>query len=588
MTEQKIERVDSLPLILYWLTKMRIQEAIDTIWQPHLCWQGLSYGQLAVLFIAYVVYMRTHRLSGVEAWVVSHLATLEKLTSWTIRPKEATDDRVGHMVEEIGREEEAAVRFQRQVGQNLIQAYALPAEVVRYDTTSFSVHHAAPEEGQEQGLLRFGHSKDHRADLLQFKQGLGTLDPAGVPMFTNTLGGQAADDPQYFPAWQEMVKTIGHSHFLYVADCKAAALATRAAIDHEQGFYLFPLPMTGETPDLLGQWVLKPPVPVAEIYLPDVTDKKGNPVLVGYGFSMERSMQCTLEDDTVYTWTERWLVTQSLTHARRQQTALQEKLAKTTAELSRLKAKPDETRDGYQARAEHVLKQRQLECLLTVTAVESTTTQKQYENRGRPGANSPYTLVEERQLQLELQPNQTAIEEQRLLAGWRIYVINLPSASLSLEQAMAYYRDEWLVEHGFHRFKQGSLPALPLFLRLDERIRGLMLLLMVALQALTLLEFVSQRQLKANQATIAGLVPGNPKMKTDHPSAERILAQFEGLHLLIEETETHRNARIIELLTPVQQRLLALLDIPATIYDLNFSQPVQNSLIHLLSGVSTA
>jgi transposase len=203
------------------------------------------------------------------------------------------------------------------------------------------------------------------------------------------------------------------------------------------------------------------------------------------------------------------------------------------------------------------------------------TTQKQYENPGRPGAHSPYTLAVERHPHLELQLNQTTIEEQRLLAGWRIYVINLPAASLSLEQAMSYYRDEWLVEHGFHRFKKGSLPALPLFLRLDERIRGLMLLLMVALQALTLLEFVSQRQLKANHETIAGLVPGNPKMKTDHPSAERILAQFEGLHLFIEETETHLNARLIESLTLVQQRLLALLDIPETIYALNFSQPVQ-------------
>jgi transposase len=440
------------------------------------------------------------------------------------------------------------------------------------------VYHAAPEEGQKKGLLGFGHSKDHRADLVQFKQGLGSLDPAGVPLFTNTVAGPVADDPLYLPAWQEMVKTIGHAHFLYVADCKAASLATRAAIDYGRGFYLFPLPMTGETPDLLRQWVLSPPVPVTEIYLPDVTDKNGKPLLVGYGFNMERSMQCTLENGTVHTWTERWLVTQSLAHARRQQTALQEKLTKTTTELTRLKAQSDETRDNYQARAERILKQRQLEGLLTVTAREDRTTKKQFESRGRPGANSPYTLVEERHLHLELQPNQTAIEEQRLLAGWRIYVINLPSASLSLEQAMAYYRDEWLVEHGFHRFKQGSLPALPLFLRLDERIRGLMLLLMVALQALTLLEFVSQRQLKANHETIAGLVPGNPKMKTEHPSAERILAQFEGLHLFIEQTETHLNASMIELLTPVQQRLLALLDIPKTIYALNFSHPVQKFL----------
>ena len=578
MTEQRIERVDSLPLILYWLTKMRIQEGIDALWQPHPYWKGLSYGQLAVLFIAYVLYMHTHRLSGMEAWVVSHRATLEKQTGWTIRPKEATDDRVGHLVEVIGREEEAAVCFQRQVGQNLIQAYGLPTETARYDTTSFSVYHAAPEAGQGQGLLRFGHSKDHRSDLVQFKQGLGSLDPAGVPLFTNTVAGQAADDPLYFPAWQEMVKTIGHTRFLYVADCKAAALATRAAIDHQQGLYLFPLPMTGETPDLLRQWVLKPPVASAEIYLPDVTDKQGHPVLVGYGFSLERSMQCSLEDATVHTWTERWLITQSLAHARRQQTALQEKLAKTSAELSHLKAQPEESLPEYQARAERILNQRQLEGLLTVTAVETTTTQKHYENRGRPGANSPYTLVEERHLHLDLQRQETAIEEQLRLAGWRIYVLNLPAARISLEQAMAYYRDEWLVEHGFHRFKKGSLPALPLFLRLDERIRGLMLLLMVALQALTLLEFVTRRQLMTNQETIAGLVPSNPRMKTDHPSAERILAQFEGVHLFIEETETQLNARVIELLTPVQQRLLALLGIPETVYALNFSRPVQKFL----------
>ncbi len=102
----RIERVDSLPLIIYWLTKMRIQEAIDTIWHAHPCWQGLSYGQLAVLFIAYVLYMHTHRLSGMEGWVVSHRTILERLTGWSIRLKEATDDRLGHLLEVMGREEE--------------------------------------------------------------------------------------------------------------------------------------------------------------------------------------------------------------------------------------------------------------------------------------------------------------------------------------------------------------------------------------------------------------------------------------------------------------------------------------------------
>ena len=573
MTGQKVERVDSLPLILYWLGKMHIREVIDSIWHPHAYWQGLSYGQLAVLFIAYVLYQHTHRLSGMEAWVVSHSTTLEKLTGWTIRPKEATDDRVGHMIEMLGRDEEEAVRFQRQIGQHLIQAYELPTDVVRYDTTSFNVYHAPPETGKGKGLLSFGHSKDHRADLLQFKQGLGCLDPAGVPLYTNTVGGQAGDDPLYLPAWQEMVKTIGHPNFLYVADCKAAALETRAEIDHGGGSYLFPLPMTGNIPDHLRQWVQKPPVSVGEIYLPGIVDKEGKPLLVGYGFSLERSMQCKLQDGTVHTWTERWLVTQSLAHAQRQKRSLQDRLTKSVDALNSLKAQSDETCDDYRERAERIIKQQHLEGLLTIKVVEQKTSRKQYEHRGRPTADSPYMLIEERHLRLEFQRNETAIQEQQLLAGWRIYAVNLPPVSLSLEQAMAYYRDEWLVEHGFHRFKKGSLPTLPLFLRLDERIRGLMLLLMLALQALTLLEFVSQRQLKAKQETIAGLVPGNPKMKTDHPSAERILTQFEGLHLLVEETDTLVSAKMVEELTPVQRRLLTLLDIPETVYALGFSLP---------------
>ncbi len=69
----------------------------------------------------------------------SERTTLEKLTGWTIRLKEAADDCMGHAIEMIGRDEEAALRFQRQVGENLIQAYALPTNVVRYNTTSFNV-----------------------------------------------------------------------------------------------------------------------------------------------------------------------------------------------------------------------------------------------------------------------------------------------------------------------------------------------------------------------------------------------------------------------------------------------------------------
>ena len=74
-----------------------------------------------------------------------------------------------------------------------------------------------------------------------------------------------------------MAKTIGHTEFLFVADRKAAALETRATIDKEGGYYLFPMPMTGDTPEELKRSVLDPPVELQDILLEPVTDDKEGP-----------------------------------------------------------------------------------------------------------------------------------------------------------------------------------------------------------------------------------------------------------------------------------------------------------------------
>ncbi len=574
-TKERIERVDSLPLIIYWLVKMKFHTIIDAIWKPHGNWQGLSYGQLALLFATYVLHRRTHRLSGMEEWQVSHQTVLEEVTGWELELKDSTDDRVGQLLTILGSEEEPIQNFQRQMGRHLIRAYDLPTKVGRYDTTSFSVHHEPPSSSDEGegGVLSWGHSKDRRPDLLQFKQGLGTLDPAGVPIFTNTIAGQAADDPLYVPAWREMKQAIGHSNFLFVADCKAAALATRATIDLEQGYCLFPLPMTGNVPAELQRLVLKSPDALQPVILEGVLDEDGQPLQVGIGFSVEKEMRAELEDGTIHIWTERWLVAQSTAHAHRQRQSLQQRLRKAEQKFQRMRPKKDENTTEFQLRAERVLQHYHVTNFITLNVTETVTPHKKYIGPGRPGPNRSYEMVEKRQFHCHYQRNEAAIQQQMELAGWRIYVTNTADTQMTLNQAVTYYRDEWIAERGFHRFKTGSRPALPLCVRLPTRIRGLMLLLTVALQALTLLDFVAQRQLAAEQETISGLVPGNPKMKTARPSAERLLAQFTNLHLLINETQSLVSGKLVETLTPLQKRILALLDVPETIYLLTFNRP---------------
>ena len=249
----KVEEIDQIPMIAHMIKNMRVDILIDKIWPVHGNHQGLTHGQLAILFIIYVIHMLNHRFSYMEEWVIKHKTVLEEVTGWKIGDKDATDDMICALVGRLGGNDAKLMEFQRSHGQHIISAYELPTGCARYDTTSVNVHHST--ENNVKGILNFGHSKDNRPDLLQFKQGLGTLDPAGVPLLTETMAGNCADDTRYVPVWREMSRTIGHTEFLYVADCKAASLENRAVIDQENGFYLFPLPMTGTVPEELKRHI---------------------------------------------------------------------------------------------------------------------------------------------------------------------------------------------------------------------------------------------------------------------------------------------------------------------------------------------
>jgi hypothetical protein len=69
LNQTKSERVDDLPVVIQWLSQMRIEQLIDQeLPEPHGNRQGLSYGQLAVLLLSYIVTQADHRLCAVEHW----------------------------------------------------------------------------------------------------------------------------------------------------------------------------------------------------------------------------------------------------------------------------------------------------------------------------------------------------------------------------------------------------------------------------------------------------------------------------------------------------------------------------------------
>jgi transposase len=563
LLEISSERIDDIPVIVEWLLQMEIAKLLDkNLSRLHGNHQGLSYGQLSVLLLTYIITQADHRLCAVEAWVKAHQQILELSTGWLIGEKDTSDDRLARVVEELGKQSEAIRQIEIKLGRHLIRAYELPTEIARADTSSFSVNHQHLE-CESESLLRYGHSKDKRPDLLQYRQLLATLDPLGIPLVSATLGGNGADDPLYFPTWQQMVKVIGHKEFVFIADCKAGAIATRALIAGNGGVYCFPVPMSGQHRQYIKQWVLDPPTESVDIRLPRQDE---NEAAVGKGFEVKLGkFWLNPETNKWVRWHERYLVVYSHSLAQSSIRGQQQRIHKAQAVLEKLAAKPGNNPEQLNSKIESILKRYRVSDFFSTIVTEEIQTVTRHVRRGRPSKKSPTEKVRRISLQLHIQQIDNAIKEAETLMGWRLYVTNAPLTKLSLPQAVSYYRDEWLLERGFHRFKRGSLPALPIYFQNQDRIAGLMFLLNIALRVFTLMEFVVRQALQQTQQSLAGLYDGNPKRKTARPSAEQMLQVFCGLTLYFLPDSTIFITPINEL----QKQILLLMKMPESLYQLN-------------------
>ena len=64
------ERLDELPLLVYWLQQMRVDVIMDSVLgPPHGNGDGLSYGEVAWVFLTHMVTRCTHFLNPVEEWL---------------------------------------------------------------------------------------------------------------------------------------------------------------------------------------------------------------------------------------------------------------------------------------------------------------------------------------------------------------------------------------------------------------------------------------------------------------------------------------------------------------------------------------
>ena len=230
------ERVDDVALLIGQMVKMGLPEVLDRHIPRHWKQRGLSWGWTAVLWLAHILTEGDHRKVSVEAYIKGMKHTLSRLTAQAIEPLDFSDDRLGHLLKHLSKS-----RYWHGIEQDLnersIEVHALPQNVIRCDATTVSGDH----EVTAGGLLQFGHSKDDPTRP-QIKVMMGSLDPLGMPLSTDVLSGERADDGLYIPLIDRIRAGLSKSGLLFVGDCKMSALDTRGHIVRHQHVYLSPLP----------------------------------------------------------------------------------------------------------------------------------------------------------------------------------------------------------------------------------------------------------------------------------------------------------------------------------------------------------
>lgn len=559
MSEQKlevqIEPVEDLPILLAKLERMRIRELVDRHFKTHGNWQGCSPGTLVVIWLTYILSEGDHRLSEVQEWVVARVNTLGLCLQTSIRAEDVSDDRLAIVLSQLGQDQDWQ-QFESNMTKGLLRIYDLKSSLVRLDSTSGSGYWQVTENG----LFQFGHSKDHRPDLRQFKVMLATLDPLGLAVGIQVVSGEKADDPLYVPAIEQVRKNTGRSGLLYVGDSKMMSLETRLHLVADGDYYLGPFSKV-QMPDEVLLKLLAPAIQ-GEQALEEV-ERNDEIIATGFETSVELTGQ---QGEKEIKWTERRLVVRSLQHAKSATKALETRLAQAEEELSSLN-KRGQGREHFQdtesleRAAQAVLERHKVSGCFQLSFHEAVNRRQLRAYKDRPTE-----IRIEREVSLSFERDETAIENVTRLFGWRVYGTNQPATDFSLTQAVLAYRDEYLVERNFGRLKGKSLALTPMYLQDDQRATGLIRLLSIGLRALTLLEHVARQNLKKNGQKLAGVYAGNPKRETATPRAETLLRVFKNIYLTAIHSagKTHHH---ITPLTPTQKRVLEICDLPPTIYD---------------------
>ena len=470
------------------------------------------------------------------------------------------DDRVGRALDQLFDADRGSLLVELMLG--VIGEFAIDTSQLHNDSTSISLHgDYTAADGRERGgkptvAAALGHSKDHRPELKQFVLTLTVSADGAVPLAHRLLDGNLTDDQTHIETWDGLVKLVGRTDFLYVADCKLATREQMAHIHSRGGRFLSILPRSRAEDGQIREW--------AQAHAFDWTE------------AARRPGKHTGDPDQLY-WTAPAPIPSSEGHRivwtrssqkhecdaetrrariERGMLALEGVQARLAGPRSRLR-----TLLAAHDAAQAALTAAGAERWITYEIQQITQDGFRQEKRGRPGSETRYRKTQKTIFTLTFHIDEDKVAYDAATDGCFPLVSN--DRTLTDPELLAAYRYQPNLEKRHHQLKT-VLQAAPVTLKSPSRIEALACCEFIALLTQCLIERELRTAMTSHNVTDLALYHEGRTSRA--PTAARVF------DLYAETTRNHliRDGKIIQIfepdLTPLQRQVLDLLAIPQHAY----------------------
>lgn len=437
-----------------------------------------------------------------------------------LSPAAINEDRAGRMLDDLHRA--GPQKVLSAVMQQVIRQYALDVQHIHYDTTSKSFYGVYAEQSVDQGpQVAYGHSKDHRPDLLQLLFGV-VMSRDGVLVAGEVASGNESDmtaNGYWITHMRRQLGLDASQFLLYVADSAAVT------DENLRLLRLFHIDLISRLPERFG---------LAETLLSQALAAPSWTEVGAIGEAKHAARYRVWETlATLADATYRCLVVHS-DQLQAQQTQTLERTrprARERAEkaLHALVAQTFDTAaeaEGAKARFEqtHDLRYHQVDWRLIAFDVHQLRLRP-----GRPARDEVPRMLTRYRWQTELTPKAEAIQAARDRCGLFILITSLlDEVAYPAQTILAEYSQQHLSER-MHAFLKSPLTIGAFCLKKPERLIALGYVLLMAAMIYTLLERQVRRALTD---THVEPIHGLDKRPTRRPTTWAIFTVLNAILIL--------------------------------------------------------